>query len=418
MDRRVDVAVVGAGPAGCAAAIVAARAGRSVLMVDKARFPRDKCCGDGLTTLALRQLEALGLEPASVPSWTEIPDAVVHSPSGRTVRLPLPRHRGLYAVVARRTDLDAALVDLARRAGAEVAEGATLLTAGQDARGVRLVVEDVGSVQAGHVVGADGMWSGLRKALGIGGPGYRGDWHAFRQYVRGVPPEARGSLHVLFEEDLLPGYAWSFPVGSDGANIGFGVLRGGRVAVGDMGARWRDLLGRPRLRALLGDAVPEGPPRAWPIPADLGAVPLTAGRVLFVGDAAAATDPLTGEGIGQAVLTGVLAAEAIVGQAASAARADGAGDEAGARYEAAVRVALRADHRLAVALSALMARPWAARGAIRVTGSTAWTRRQFARWMFEDYPRALLVTPGRWRRGVIGGDGAYRDRAGRAPLAA
>src|SRR5215218_4158589 len=135
MDRRVDVAVVGAGPAGCAAAIVAARAGRSVLMVDKARFPRDKCCGDGLTTLALRQFEALGLDPASVPSWTEIADAVVHSPSGRTVRLPLPRDRGLYAVVARRGDLDAALVDLARAAGVEVAEGAALLGASHDPDG-------------------------------------------------------------------------------------------------------------------------------------------------------------------------------------------------------------------------------------------------------------------------------------------
>ena len=63
-----DVVVVGGGPGGMAAAIPLARAGREVVVVDKARFPRDKCCGDGLTTAALRLLETLGLEPASVPS--------------------------------------------------------------------------------------------------------------------------------------------------------------------------------------------------------------------------------------------------------------------------------------------------------------------------------------------------------------
>src|SRR5918999_404239 len=123
MQQRVDVAVVGAGPAGAAAAVTAARGGAAVLLVDKARFPRDKCCGDGLTTLALRHLEALGLDPRRVPSWTEVPDTVVHSPSGRQVRLPLPRGRGSYSVVARRSDLDAALVELARAAGAQVVEG-------------------------------------------------------------------------------------------------------------------------------------------------------------------------------------------------------------------------------------------------------------------------------------------------------
>ena len=82
----VDVVVVGGGPAGAAAAITLARAGRDVRAVDKATFPRDKCCGDGLTTGALRLLEALGLDPATVPSWQRVDDVVVRSPSGRDVR--------------------------------------------------------------------------------------------------------------------------------------------------------------------------------------------------------------------------------------------------------------------------------------------------------------------------------------------
>src|SRR5437773_9820569 len=121
--HAVDIVVVGAGPAGVSTAIHLARAGREVLLIDKATFPRDKCCGDGLTTGALRQLENLGLDPSLVPSWQTVEDVLVRSPSGREVVFPLPRGAGTYAAVARRIDLDAALVDLARAAGVKVADG-------------------------------------------------------------------------------------------------------------------------------------------------------------------------------------------------------------------------------------------------------------------------------------------------------
>src|SRR4051794_28484975 len=112
-----DVAVVGGGPAGAAAAITLARAGRHVVLIDKARFPRDKCCGDGLTAGALRRLEALGLRPDAVASWQPVDDVWVRSPSGREVCFPLPRGAGQYAAVARRIDLDAALPNGGRAAG-------------------------------------------------------------------------------------------------------------------------------------------------------------------------------------------------------------------------------------------------------------------------------------------------------------
>src|SRR5436190_21842086 len=75
-----DVVVVGGGPAGAAAAITLARAGRDVVVIDKARFPRDKCCGDGLTAEALRLLQHLGLDPSAVSSWQTVDDVVVRSP--------------------------------------------------------------------------------------------------------------------------------------------------------------------------------------------------------------------------------------------------------------------------------------------------------------------------------------------------
>jgi len=402
-----DVAIVGAGPAGTAAAITLARAGRPVTLLDKATFPRDKFCGDGLTADALRRLAELGLAPEAVASWHEITEVRIRSPHGRTVPFDLPRGGAMFAAVARRMDLDAALVDLARAAGVDVREGHRLIGADQHSDRVTLRLETEGAqvttIEAAHVIGADGMWSPLRKELGVDRPGYRGEWHAFRQYMHHVSPRAARELWVLFEPDLLPGYFWSFPVGDGQANVGFGIVRGGGVTTHDMGQLWPELLDRPHIRELLGpDAEPEGTHRAWPIPTDLGDVVVTDGRVLFAGDAIAAADPMTGEGIGQALATGQWAAEALLSSAAERPQ------EAARRYERLVRRHLERDQRFAGALGRGLAHPAVAEFAIGAGGLTAWTRRNFARWLFEDYPRAAALTPDRWRSKLLRPNGAYR----------
>jgi len=391
--------VVGGGPAGAAAAITVARAGRPVLLVDKARFPRDKCCGDGLTADALRQLEALGLRPDSVPDWQPVHEVFVRSPVGRTVSFPLPGD-GLYAVVAPRAELDAALLDVARAAGVKVADGHALTGARAVAGGLELDVDGLGTVTTPYAIGADGAWSPLRKALGANQPGYLGDWHAFRQYFSGVGPAAAG-LWIWFEPDLLPGYAWSFPLPGGRANVGFGIRRDAGIPIREMKDMWPELLARPAVRDVLGaSAVPEGVHKAWPIPARVDKMPLTAGggRALFVGDAACATDPMTGEGIAQALLTGRRAAEAVI-----------AGGDAARTYERVVEHELFADHRLARLLSRALSHRKGVRIALRVAGSSDWTRRNFGRWLFEDYPRAAVMTPSRWHRGMFKGSGAYRS---------
>jgi geranylgeranyl reductase family protein len=404
---HVDVAVVGGGPAGAAAAIELSRAGRRVAVIDKATFPRDKCCGDGLTSGALRHLEALGFDPATVASWQPVDDVVVVSPSGHEVTFPLPRGAGRFAAVARRIDLDAALLDLAREEGAEILDGHAVTGLVQDVDRVTLEVDGVGPVSASYVVAADGMWSPVRKLVGGGAQGYLGEWHAFRQYFEHVGPRAASELFVWFEPDLLPGYAWSFPLPGGRANVGFGIAReGGKVErVQDMKALWPELLARPHIAAVLGpDASPEAPHKAWPIPARIDRIERARGRVLFVGDAVAADDLMTGEGIGQALLTARLAAEAIV--AAGPDRPDEARD----RYDRSVDRELVADHRMSALLQRALRHRKGARSAVRLAGATAWTRRNFARWLFEDYPRAVVLTPRRWRRRLFTGPGAYLGR--------
>lgn len=398
----VDVTVVGAGPAGIAAALTAHRAGLDVLAIDRATFPRDKTCGDGLTALALSELEGLGVDPRRTDSWQPVERVRLRSPSGRQLTLPMPSDGGHHSAVVSRRDLDNHLVESAIECGVEVKQGLGFAGLTQHQREGQVTIEltDGTTISSRWLIAADGMWSSVRKATNSAQKGYRGDWHAARQYFTATGEQSRDQW-VWFEPDLLPGYAWSFPLPGGVVNVGYGVVRGDALSGKDFARTWSELLDRPHIRDVLGELTPQGPYRAWPIPARIGDLELSVGRVLFVGDAAAATDPMTGEGIGQALETGRCAAVAVAGGGPVGAVAS--------RYRNAVSRGLRADDRMARILSSLLGRRWAAEGALRLVDTSDWTRRNFARWMFEDYPRALICTPRRWHRGMFTPEGSFAD---------
>jgi geranylgeranyl reductase family protein len=396
----VEVLVAGAGPAGAAAAIEARRLGLDVVVVDRATFPRDKTCGDGLTTGALRSLEALGLDVRKLPSYASVGEVVLVSPSGREVALSLPAD-GEFAGVVPRAELDAAVLECARDEGARVVEGVAVRDVHTEDDFVTVELEGASAVRARWVVAADGHYSAVRRLLAAAhAPTDLGTWHAFRQYFNDVDDER---MWVLFDAELLPGYAWVFPLGGGRANVGFGVLRDGRHGrrMGkQLAAQWRDVVDGSKLRGILGPrATADGPHRAWPIPASFDPARLTQGRVLFAGDAAHVVDPMTGEGIAQALDTGMFAARAIEAGATPAAVA--------ARYRRDVRRSLAPDLWLARTLQHLLRPTLGARATLRAADLSPWTRRNFVRWMFEDYPRAALFTPRRWHRGMFAGPGAY-----------
>ncbi len=408
---EADVVVVGAGPAGSAAAAVLARGGLDVVLVDRSHFPRDKCCGDGLTGRALRRLEQLGLDPGALASFREVSRMRVRSPAGRIVDLPTStspdlspaRGRRSFAGVARRLHLDAALAALATEAGARMCEGSAL--EGVEVRPSRHAAPATGPVTCtlgdGTVLGsrflvaADGAFSKVR-ALATEGArisergapraerARRRPWpaplHAFRTYVTGIGPVAAEGMWVWFEPGLLPGYAWCFPLAGSRANVGICLPRPPGSPGGRLAEAWRDALSATFLDSLVGPGAQlEGPVRSWPIPTGATTAGLVgpAGRVLYAGDAARVADPLSGEGVGQALETGIAAAEAIL-------RHGAAGPEAAASgYVSAVRRKILREQRISAVIATAMSSPPGASAVVAATGTGRLTRLGAARLLFE-----------------------------------
>lgn len=418
---QVDVVVVGAGPAGAAAAYWAIRHGLSTIVVERARFPRDKTCGDGLTAAAMRELSAMGIDVRPVAQPIRRCELV--GPYGTRVDLPMEaglRPGAQLCAVLRRIDLDTMVLDAAASAGAKIWEGAVATNLTFDRGGVAAQLTHDGTqstIQARWVIGADGANSLTRRSAFGEKRGRIPGIHALRQYVKAPPSDM---LSVYFAAELLPGYGWIFPLPQGGANVGIGVPRDpsacgtltraaltnerGRFALGGLGRLYRRFLQRPDVTQRIGAHDPLGGAgdehiRAWPIPTDPDLTCLAAGNVLLVGDAARLADPMTGEGIGQALLSGRLAAEAV----ASGRSVEGVN----AQYRRSIETELGRDLRFARFLLHAMAHRQGIEWGLKIAGATRWTRRNVARWMYEDYPRAYVLTPDRWGQHSMRGQGAY-----------
>lgn len=394
MIDRWDAVVVGAGPAGAAAAIELRSHGLDVLLIDKSRFPRDKCCGDGLTAMALRQLDAIGFEPNSCPSWNHIDTVSLRSPSSRMAKIRFPSGRGQYAAVVKRFEFDNSLLQLAIRRAAVFQEATTVVSLRQEqSRSVLLSLSNGDDIRASYVIGADGAYSPTRRLLGEPLVRMSSDWHAFRQYfpLQTDPHD----IFVSFESDLLPAYVWAFPLADAEVNVGFGLHLGVLERLGEMNALWSDMKRRDHLQPFLSQE-PVSRLKAWPIPGHVDGVSLSIGRVLFVGDASAACDPLTGEGIGQALLSGQLAGRAIASHSPSH------HERACRAYEERMRSALFTDNRWSRLLMRGLSHRKGARAGVRISGSNPIVGAIIARWMFEEFSRRQILNPARLVRAKSG----------------
>jgi geranylgeranyl reductase family protein len=294
VSESFDVIVVGAGPAGSSCARRAAELGLSVTVLEKSTFPRFKPCGAGLTAKALRLLNG---EQAPVEHRRFDTAEIAFD---RYLSLLVGGSETLLATTTR-AELDALLAREAEAAGAEVEFGRAVTDLTRDGEEVRVRVGS-DSMTAGHVVVADGARGAGRRMLGLT-PLRMGGGIYVRAFPGGDGPTELPGGRVLFDPTAATrGYGWVFPKG-DHLNIGV-------FSQCELSAKLeRDLDAFVTLRGF-GAWRSEGP-FAFPIPVGRPADALGTERVLFAGDAAGLVNPVTGEGISSAILSGRLAAEAV-----------------------------------------------------------------------------------------------------------
>jgi len=308
---ETDVLVVGAGPAGSAAAAWAARGGADVVLADAAVFPRDKTCGDGLTPRAMAELDQLGLG-----DWVRSKGrnrGLRASGFGQELLLPwpggsLPDHGGAVP----RTELDARIRDVALESGAQALQGARAVDVERDGDRVGGVVfrrpdDSTTTVRCRRLVVADGARSPLGRVLGR-------EWHrntaygvAARGYIRsGRSDDEWISSHLELrgaEGELLSGYGWVFPLGDGEINVGVGTLATERRPADVRLRSLLELYTDQRREEWQLDGAVRAPASAL-LPMG-GAVSGVAGRNwALIGDAAGCVNPLNGEGIDYGLETG------------------------------------------------------------------------------------------------------------------
>jgi menaquinone-9 beta-reductase len=315
LPSSTDVLVVGAGPAGSAAAAWAARGGADVLLADAAVFPRDKTCGDGLTPRAIEELRRLGLE-----DWLRahtVNQGLRAHGFGQTLLLPWPGGSlPDWGSAVARTELDDHLRTTAIKAGAQAVDGARAVDVRREGERIAAVVfataEGNVEVACERLVVADGVRSPLGKLLGRA-------WHretvygvAGRSYISSAmsdDPWISSHLELRGEEgEILSGYGWIFPLGTGEVNLGVGTLatskRPANVAIKPLmkfyaEQRREEFQLSGDLRAPTSALLPMG-----------GAVSNVAGpNWALIGDAAACVNPLNGEGIDYGLESGRLVAE-------------------------------------------------------------------------------------------------------------
>lgn len=296
-SQRFDVAVIGAGPAGSTTAYRLAAAGVSVLLLDRARFPRDKPCGGGVTARA-RRLLPFPIDPVVEEEISRFEFRLGYRDRTRFERTC---ERGLVSMTQRRR-LDAYLVAQAAAAGADFRDGVTVREIALDAAGAALTL-DGARVEAAVLVGADGANGVTARSLGLAGP-IEHSVALEGNLDYGLASRSRFAGRVVVELGTVPGgYGWITPKG-DHVNVGVGGFA-------REGPRLREQLRRLcRAHALDADALRDL--RGHRLPMRLPGARAVRGRALLVGDAAGLVDPLSGDGMFEAFLSGRLAVVAIL----------------------------------------------------------------------------------------------------------
>ncbi|MFI6699177.1 geranylgeranyl reductase family protein [Streptomyces sp. NPDC050509] len=340
-ETEAEVIVVGAGPAGSAAACHLARAGVDVLLLEKSHFPREKVCGDGLTPRAVHQLIRMGVD-INAPGWMRS-RGMRWVAGSRQVHIEWPSSGSYpdFGLSRSRHDFDDILAQHAAAAGARLHNGVKVTHPVLDRSGRVTGVSGVsvpagpkgpkeskeskeskGAKESGEptvyrapiVIAADGASARLALALGLQRDENRQLATAARRYYRS--PERSQDEYLELWADLrlpgtdryLPGYGWIFPMGDGRVNVGLGALPHRRYGKVELRTALDEWLARTPYAWGLREENAEGPVRSAALPMGFNRHPLYTRGLLLVGDSGGMISPWNGEGIAQALEAGEVAA--------------------------------------------------------------------------------------------------------------
>lgn len=306
-----DIVISGAGPSGTACALALKNSGLKVAVIEKDSFPRDKVCGDAIPTTARKVLQSLSdsyLEKLeSFPKKLKISGCRVVAPNLQFCDV----HFKLGGYTATRIDFDNFMYNLAKdNSGADFYTNESVSSVAVYKDHVEIKTSNGKTFQSKIAIGCDGAHSVLNKMLT---PTKMDPMHhsgAVRAYYRNIAGTDPGLMEIHFLKDFLPGYFWIFPLRDNMANVGFGVLTK-TASEGKMNLRKsleEIVLNSPVLKERFLNANLIGEIKGFGLPLGSRKVVMSGNRFMLSGDAASLIDPATGEGIGNAMLSGKLAA--------------------------------------------------------------------------------------------------------------
>lgn len=319
-EQTFDIAIVGAGPAGCATAICLNESGLKVALIDKSVFPRDKICGDAISPDVLNQLQKMpldsGLSFQKLSEKLECKAVKFIAPNYTSANLYLPKYE-IDGHIITRYDFDWFMYQQAiKNENVTAICGNAVKTIESNENCVNLMLDNGQVISSKMIVGADGAHSVVAKQLAdqkIDRDHHCAGLRVYYENVSGFDAE-NNAIELHFYKELLPGYFWIFPLPNHRANVGLGMLSS-HVAKYNVNIKekLKEIIEtHPNVAPRFKNAKALESIKGFGLPLGSQKISLSGDRYLLTGDAASLINPLSGEGVGNAIRSGRIAAEHII----------------------------------------------------------------------------------------------------------
>lgn len=312
-EKQFDVAIIGAGPAGCAAALALRNSRLKVALIDKSEFPRDKVCGDAIPVKAFKGIDYIdvewGRDMRNMSTGSKVISAALFTPKHSKII----RNWSTQALNVRRIDFDQFLMNLVKtKTNTTVFENTRLLNVKVNQAFATCFFSNKLQIKASIVLGCDGANSVVLRNLGSFELRGKHVATAVRTYVHGITGLEEGVNEVHLFKDMPTGYFWIFPLTNGWANVGFGEIAKSKAQQSQRVILQQIIEKSPSINKRFTQAIDPENIKGFALPLGIEKRKISGERFMLCGDAATLIDPIGGNGIDNAIWSGIFAAEQII----------------------------------------------------------------------------------------------------------